>query len=192
MAKTPHEMAAVGREYSHQTALFAWAAMARQFGVMVAADPKSYQVAGYARDVSNMPEVLPQFRHWWQPIPELKWLHAIKNAEKGGGMRGSMSVAEGVRAGVADVFLPKSRVHSKRVFDGGREVWIDDAEHGVFTRFEYHGLYLELKRPGSSHTSDKQLEFQADMRAAGYACEIVIGWEAARDCLLTYLGKSPA
>lgn len=183
MAKTPWEMAAVGKEFSHQTALFAWAAMARNFGVKAANDPLSYSVAGHAVKQMGMLGLSAQ-------IPELRWLHAIKNAEKGGAVRGALSQAEGVRSGVFDVFLPEPAA------------WTISQPFGVLgsphkALFGYCGLYIELKTPDrighkNGGASDAQLEFQRDMRAAGYAAEICHGWEAARDCLLTYLGKSAA
>jgi hypothetical protein len=92
--------------------------------------------------------------------PRLKWLHAIPN----GGLRdirvAARLKAEGVKKGVADVFLP----HPVETFGG-----------------MYCGLYIELKRIKSRNRaegveSDKQNEFKIDMRKAGYKVETCYGW----------------
>jgi hypothetical protein len=195
MAKTPWEMAAVGKEFSHQTALMAWAAMARMFGHMVADRPNCYTQAGYARQIHAEIMAGP-FKNGlaYQPITQLKWLHAIKNQGHGDRVRGSRSASEGVREGVFDLFLPVPMVleaYDRPAKFLGFKYCIDSEES------RYAGLYIELKTPDRINQKDggasqAQLDFQADMRAAGYAAEICHGWEAARDCLLTYLGKSPA
>jgi hypothetical protein len=189
MAKTPWEMAEVGSEFSHQTALFAWAAMARLFGPAIANQAESYAIAGYAKQAFERAYVLKgENVNGIIPIVELKWLHAIKNQGHGDKVRGARSNAEGLRAGVFDVFLPVTReLQGGAKLEGGlmghQDAWI------------YCGLYIELKTPDRINhkdggASDVQLDFQVDMRAAGYAAEICHGWQAARDCLLTYLGKS--
>lgn len=165
MAKTPWEMADVGAEFSHQTALFAWAAMARMFGDLAANDPKSYSVAGHAQKLA--------LNGHGRPVPELKWLHAIKNQGHGDSVRGGRSKAEGVRAGVFDMFLP---------FPMAR------LSNGIVVE-RFYGLYVELKKPGKHKTSDVQETFQSDIKAVGYAAEVCVGWEAARDVILRYLGR---
>jgi hypothetical protein len=49
------------------------------------------------------------------------------------------------------------------------------------------GLWLEMKRTELSVTSDEQLEFQAKMRAIGYATAIAKGWEEAKEAVTAYL-----
>lgn len=186
MAKTPWEMAAVGDESSHQKALFAWAGMARMFGVRAANEGFSYTKAGYAK------ELLQQGLS--EPIPELVWLHAIKNAEKGGAIRGAMAVAEGVRSGVFDVFLPvvtrfeygENLTNARRFGGPGLEF-----SHG---QWGFAGLYVELKTPDRKNhknggMSDEQLSFQAWALDQGYAAELAHGWEEMRDTILRYLGR---
>lgn len=190
MAKTPWEMAAVGNEFSDQSALFAWAAMACFAGPAAANDPLSYTVSGHAAKTYPTDP----------PLTGLKWLHAIKNQGHGDKVRGSRSRAEGVRAGVSDIFLPVARVHP--VPYGGLAPFA--GSHGVYAPVPgsglakldiysgYHGLYVELKKLSEATkknggASDIQLEFQADVRVSGYACEVAHGWEAARDVILTYL-----
>ena len=95
-----------------------------------------------------------------ETYPELKWMHAIPN----GGYRNKTEAgrlkAEGVKAGVSDVFLP--------------------VESGC-----YHGLYLEMKKPGEK-ASAKQLEFGAFVKTQKYAFHVCDHWQKARDILIKY------
>lgn len=94
--------------------------------------------------------------------PELRLLFAIPN----GGLRNKIVAAnlkaEGVRAGVPDMFLPVAR---------GR----------------WHGLFIELKRRTKNHVSSEQLKMIVQLQAQGYGAAVCIGWEVARDCILAYL-----
>lgn len=163
-------------EHAEQVALFMWANMAKLYGPVIAADPNSYNKTGFAKY---------QFEHAGElgcklfapPISQLKWLHAISNHGAGFGRK-----AEGVKKGVADIFLP--------------------VPVGPYWRQDYNGnpvghcgLYIELKRLASAGKkeglpSSEQLEFQEDMRKAGYQHEIIYGWMLARDCILRYLNIS--
>lgn len=100
--------------------------------------------------------------------PALQWMHAIPN----GGLRNKATAAklaaEGVKAGVADVFLPKA--------SGG-----------------YHGLYIEMKRPSlrnakKSPLSVKQDAFKTHVMQEGYLVVTCFDWIEARDMLIFYLG----
>lgn len=53
----------------------------------------------------------------------------------------------------------------------------------------YPGLWLEMKRTELSITSDEQKEFQAKMRAVGYAAVICEGWESAKNEIELYLSQ---
>lgn len=150
-----------GKEHAHQAALFMWANMATRFGLQASLDLSSYMRAGIAK------AYLEQCN---DPIPQLKWLHAIHNQGHGDAVRGGKAKAEGVKAGVADMFLP---VAMFPVGDGS-------------VRLPQYGLYLELK-VGYNKPSEEQLEFMADMRAAGYAADWAVGWLEARDKILAYL-----
>jgi hypothetical protein len=154
---TPWELAKSGTEHGEQRALFAWAAMAERCGVRVANDPLAYQ--GLQASLNG--------------VPELKWLHAIHNQGHGDAIRGARAKAEGVKAGVFDLFLPCPKW------------WWNKPD----TEAEYFGLYIEMKKLKGGKASPLQLQFQADMIAAGYEAEFAAGWEAARDCLLRYLGR---
>jgi hypothetical protein len=145
-------------EHAHQAALFMWSNMACKFGLKAANDPTSYQIAGVASGflVSH-----------GDMVPQLKWLHAIHNQGHGDAIRGSKAKAEGVKAGVFDIFLPVPMVTGLGSFS--------------------HGLYLELK-VGKNQMSGIQAEFCADMERNGYATCCAWGWMEARDHILNYLG----
>lgn len=159
------------KEHAEQVALFMWAGMAQKFGPNIANDPHSYTVAGFALKQFEGAGGLGYIRYS-APIPELKWLHAVHNQGHGDAIRGAQAKAEGVKAGVADIFLPVPR------FD-------EFTPNGIRC-----GLYIELKKKDSGKPHAEQLDFQNDMRAAGYKCEIIHGWELARDEILRYLGRS--
>lgn len=173
MALNPWEYAAkTNLEHAHQTALFMFCNMARNFGLEAAMDPKSYSVKGYAAE--RWPFRGPNC------VPQLEWLHAIKNQGHGDAIRGSNSKAEGVKSGVPDMFLP----FPIRDFT---------VPLGTVVPVYYCGLYIELKRPSAvgnreGAASDKQSKWQNYLRGAGYKCEVIAGWEPARDCILEYLG----
>lgn len=154
-------------EHAEQVALFMWANMAMRFGPNIANDPHSYNVKGFALEQFKGKGGLGYIRYS-EPLPQLKWLHAISNHGAGFGRK-----AEGVKKGVSDIFLPQPRF--KSIADG------------------CCGLYIELKRRDTANQkagkpSPEQLEFQTDMRAVGYACALAYGWEQARDEILRYLG----
>lgn len=105
-------------------------------------------------------------------IPELKWLHAIPNGgERNAIVAGNMK-AEGVRAGVYDIFLP---------VPCGR----------------YAGLYIEMKKPGREREkngglSDKQIEFRDFAIAHAYATCVHYSWETAAEAIRSYLAHGAA
>lgn len=191
MAKTPAEMAAVGREYSHQTALMAWAAMARVVGVPMANDPLTYNQPGY---IDAKRKSVPLGQQAWQPILDFTWLHSIKNQGHGDKIRGANSKAEGLRAGVFDLFLPVQAdfYEWKKPFEGGSYL---ETRGDSWTR--YSGLYIEMKTPERRNEKDggaskEQLAFQAHARSEGFAAELAWSWEEARDLLLKYLQITPS
>jgi len=170
-------------EHAEQVALFMWANMAMRFGPNIANDPHSYNVKGFALEQFKGKGGLGYIRYS-ETLPQLKWLHAISNHGAGFGRK-----AEGVKKGVSDIFLPvpryvglvASRLH------GTQPCAVPE------TNQAFCGLYIELKRRDTANQkagkpSPEQLEFQTDMRAAGYACALAYGWEQARDQILRYLG----
>ena len=93
--------------------------------------------------------------------PVLQLMFAIPN----GGLRDKITAsrlkAEGVRSGVYDIFLPASRGH-------------------------WHGLFIEMKKPGEKRKPDQVL-FGNAVQCQGYGAAVCEGWEKARDTILAYL-----
>lgn len=94
--------------------------------------------------------------------PCLKWLHAIPNANS------HRQVAEGVRRGVSDIFLPWPI-----------EGW-------------WSGLYIELKterlrNQKNGGCSDDQIEFIEYVNNVGYKAVVCYGWEEAVAVIEEYL-----
>ncbi len=94
-------------------------------------------------------------------MPALALIFAIPNGGRRDAVTGARLKAEGVRAGVPDLFLPVAR-------------------RG------FHGLFIELKAPGGA-ASLEQHGWIARLRQAGYAAEVCCGWEAAALTLTHYL-----
>lgn len=93
--------------------------------------------------------------------PELKWLHHIPNGGKRNKAEAARFKAQGVKAGVSDLFLP--------------------AAHGG-----YFGLYIEMKY-GKNKPTDQQKEFIADMQQAGYDARVAYSAQEAIEILQKYL-----
>ena len=107
-----------------------------------------------------------------EKYPQLKWMHAIPN----GGLRNKATAArlkaEGVKKGVADVFLP----------------YPDYRKPNFYANIAMHyGLYIEMKKPGKGRLSEHQQEFLVDMKNCGYMTGVCETWEEARDLILAYL-----
>lgn len=94
--------------------------------------------------------------------PCLRWLHAIPNggaraeSKRLAAIRGAQLKAEGVTKGVSDLFLP-------------------------FASRGYHGLYIEMKRPGAlRELRPEQKEFLAYCESAGYLAQ---AFDSAEDAI---------
>lgn len=104
-------------------------------------------------------------------FPELAMMFAIPNGGERNIAVAARLKAEGVKAGVPDIFLPVPR-------------------HGVA------GLFLELKRPKAEgkrqgSAQDNQSEWIGKLQAQGFGAAVVYGYEAARDMLIQYLSNFP-
>lgn len=93
--------------------------------------------------------------------PELKWLHHIPNGGERNKAEAVRFKAQGVKAGVSDLFLP--------------------AAHGG-----YFGLYIEMKY-GKNKPTKQQVEFMEDMLFAGYKTKVAYSAEEAIDELRKYM-----
>lgn len=95
--------------------------------------------------------------------PELKWMYAIKNQEKGGAIRGANFKAEGVKAGVSDVCLPCARKG-------------------------FHGIYIEMKKEDGKE-SKEQKEFGDFLIKEGYYYTVCYNWHQAANLVSGYLSQ---
>lgn len=108
--------------------------------------------------------------HWWLLahrsfcLPEAV-LFAIPNGGARSVTTGALLKAEGVRAGVPDLFLAVSR--------GG-----------------FYGLFIEMKKAKGGIVSSAQHEMCDILQAQGYACKICHGWIAAKDAIELYLNAA--
>ena len=95
--------------------------------------------------------------------PALRLMFAIPNggSRKGGIIEGAHLKAQGVRAGVPDLFLP---------YPSGR----------------YHGLFLEMKADGG-RLQPAQREWIDALNNAGYFATVAFGFEQAKNTILRYL-----
>lgn len=121
---------------------------------------------------------------WWHMahrglgVPDARLLFHIPNgAYLGGGklgaMRGGRLRAEGVVAGIPDLFLAVPR----RVTAGNG------------TRGPCAGLFIEMKKTKGGRVSGEQCEVIELLRAQGYAVSIALGWEAAAQHIGNYLAE---
>ena len=101
---------------------------------------------------------------WWRAYARntpLDMLH-IPNGGARNAITGARLKAEGVVAGVPDIFLAASRQG-------------------------FHGLYIELKRRQGGRVSEAQERVIARLREAGYRVEVCKGWWEARAVIENYL-----
>jgi len=93
-------------------------------------------------------------------IPELRWIHAIPNGGRRNLREAKLLKAEGMKAGVLDIFWPWPRPRLT-----------DDLELRFIEPQVWCGLYLEIKA-GKNTLSDKQEEFAEFVIAKGYAVRV--------------------
>lgn len=161
---TPATLAKSGTEHAHQTALFAYAAVAYLHGFDVA-DEWSKTGKLPKRDPDAPPKV-----------PALEWFHAIPNGgsrgddDKSRKIRGAQLKAEGVRQGVADTFLP----------------WPSGEWHGLYIEMK-----KPTERPKSETAkggvSDEQRSFGEYAKRVGYGWAVCYDWEQAASYLRSYI-----
>jgi len=152
-------------EHSQQTALFCYANLAYWHG---------FDEADRIVGTDGKPKML---RKGVEPaVPALLWLHAIPN----GGMRGDSTQsrkirggqlkAEGVKQGVADIFLP-------------------------YPSAGMHGLYIEMKKPslrpkrkgGKGGLSDAQISFKNYVQSVDYGFLTCYSWDEAAKLIRQYI-----
>lgn len=117
---------------------------------------------------AGLPEVRAQY-------PCLEWMYAIANGGKRDKVTAGKLKAEGVKAGIADVFLPVAiRL---------------PAPIGLTIPTLFCGLYIELKRADGypSQFSAEQIDFAKFVKSYGYAWYPAFGWREATHIIVSYL-----
>jgi hypothetical protein len=104
---------------------------------------------------------------WWQAVRR-QWPGAVLFAIPNGGARsavtGARLRAEGVVAGIPDLFLAAPRGSS-------------------------HGLFIEMKRTHGGRVDRAQEAAMALLESQGYECAVCRGFEAARGRIEAYMAK---
>lgn len=95
------------------------------------------------------------------------YLAAIPNGGRRNAREAALMKAEGVKAGVSDLVL-------------------------ALARNGFHGLWIEMKKPGRSSESDAQRAWRLRMERAGYKAIVCKGWDEARLAIMDYLGLGRA
>ena len=103
---------------------------------------------------------------WWNAVAPRQWPGTLMFAVPNGGARsirtGQRLKAEGVLAGVPDIFLAAPRGSS-------------------------HGMFIEMKRTHGGSVSKAQKLVMACLSAAGYSCSVCRGFREAREAVEGYL-----
>ena len=96
--------------------------------------------------------------------PELELLFHIPNGGSRHIVEAANLKAQGVRAGVPDIFLPVARLG-------------------------YHGMFIEMKRRKGGRLSEAQKEWICVLERNGYFAIVCAGWEEAVEAIESYLKK---
>lgn len=185
---TPNQLAKSGSESAHQIAFFAWCAVAHLHGFEIAwLWAEKGQAAFLGLVTPNLTKA----------VPALEWIHSIPNGgargddEKTRAIRGGKMKAEGVRQGVADIFLPWP-IRITALNPGENE---SAAGGYIVDETIWCGLYIEMKRPdvkpkrpGSKGAlSAEQEDFAKYAHKAGYGWAVCYGWEEAARTVQAYI-----
>lgn len=178
---TPEQLAKSGSEHANQVAFFAYCAIAQHHGFAKADLWASGELKflgkcteEYSSNFLNKPTPATK------PIPELKWIHAIHNQGHGDAVRGAKAKAEGVKAGVADIFWPYQTRNVR-----------------FFNKFAitFNGLYIEMKKPSEKPKKEtskgglsaEQIEFKEFVLLNDYKWCVCYSWQEAVAALKEYL-----
>ena len=99
--------------------------------------------------------------------PELRLMFHIPNGGSRGKVEAARFKADGVKAGVPDIFLPVARG-------------------------KYHGIFIEMKRKKGGRISEAQKAWISALQKQGYLAAVCYGWEDAADAILGYLSEKGA
>ena len=164
---TPNKIAKES-ESSHQTAFFAYCAVAELHG---------FEVADEWCDTTKINKTKSA------PLGCLEWIHHVANGGSRGDtkkarvIRGAKMKAEGVKKGVADIHLPFPV---------------------MYLNTHWHGLYIEMKKPSekpkregtTGGMSDEQIAFRQYCLNNNYGFSTCYSWEEAVDVLKNYINSN--
>ena len=97
--------------------------------------------------------------HRW---PELRTMYHIPNGGSRNAIEAARLKAQGVKAGIPDIFLPCARG-------------------------SWHGLYIEMKRRKGGRVSDEQRDMIRLLIEQGYKAVVCYGWEEAKTVIVEYM-----
>ena len=100
-------------------------------------------------------------------LPELKNMFAVQNGGQRHKAVAAKLKAEGVKAGVPDIFLAFPKIYHSGAF--------------------FAGLFIEMKA-GKNRTTQSQKEWIVGLKNAGYMVAVCYGWEQAVQEIERYLG----
>lgn len=106
-----------------------------------------------------------------EQYPILKWIHSIPNGGHRAATTARKMKAEGVKAGVLDVFVPVCRLSENLPY---------------FGTIEFPGLYIEMKF-GKNTMTENQTEFANFVANQGYLVKICYTWIEAAQEIFDYL-----
>lgn len=94
--------------------------------------------------------------------PELRMMFHVPNGGGRSKAEAGRFKAEGVKAGVPDIFLPVPRGN-------------------------YHGMFIEMKKRKGGKVSAEQKVWLAELAEQGYFAVVAFGWEDASEQIRSYL-----
>lgn len=130
--------------------------------IALAGTEHAHQVALFC--AISQPEIQAKY-------PELMLAFAIPNGGKRDARTAAMLKAEGVKAGVWDIFLPIPKLYSPR----------------DLITYKFHGLWIEMKVKPNRPTQE-QLYFFHAMQPYGFDWFVAYTWREAFDKMIAYLG----
>lgn len=169
---TPAQLARTKTEHAEQVAFFAYCKKAADYGFEFADEWSKH--GDFMITSRNIPDIYC--------IPALEWIHAIHNQGHGDKIRGAKAKQEGVKKGVADIFIPYPMPAKPPEGDPALPAF-------------YHGMYIEMKQlkhqPKRKGTkggmSDEQIEFRDYVVPLGYYFKTCYGWLDAVAAMKAYV-----
>lgn len=161
---SPFDVKLDAKEAVHQKAFIQWCAVAAEFGVQVANDPRAYTEKGYAK-ASSLSYLVSEKEQ------DLQWVYS-NNLNQANGQAGNIARSLGARAGMPDL---------------GLDISICSSVYAPFC-----GLRIEMKRNGEQNKArggltEDQVKWQNHLIGQGYKYSVCYSWKEARAVICEYL-----